>query len=228
MDIKRKTYSVSKENEKKSGTMLAPLDVKISSKEDDSDGTAENKININTQPEQKITLVKNIRTDEGPMTPHEIPDQEVKQSMFIRSKFSETANHKTEETSPFMASDGHVPIVRPATRPHHESSVDVSQTGAYQTQHSSFEKERKTVTLKGNQQDKHTQIVGGLQPQHVQINIRADSKASPTAAASFGDVIIRQSDLGKVAGGTQDSTDKNPLLKNVETTEQISSHRDVL
>ena len=72
MGRSRKTYSASKENKKKSGPVLTPLDVKISSKEDDSDGTADNRMNNKTHPDQRTALTQNPRTDEGPMTPHEM------------------------------------------------------------------------------------------------------------------------------------------------------------
>ena len=66
--------------------------------------------------------------------------------MIIESKFSGSPNCKVDElNSPFLASDVQANTLRPATRP--TVTADSPMNVIATPQRSSFEKERKTVTL---------------------------------------------------------------------------------
>lgn len=86
----------------------------MSQKEEDSEGTAENKPSHRGQ---NIVFNKNILTVE--QSPHVMEGSDrggVHQPMFIHSKFSETVNNKTEDlNSPFLVSEVQANTLRPPT-----------------------------------------------------------------------------------------------------------------
>lgn len=164
---------------------------------------------------QKARLTKRPEADEKSPTELKLSNEVVKNSLFV-SKFSETFHGKTDELSPYLPSESQTPLNPQGARTI-ESVQEVSsptkiQPEAARTQRSSFEKERKTVTLMGSAtQGAQTQ---NLQPQNVQINIRADNKFAP----NLGEIILKESEIQN-RNKSQDSTERNVHLKNVETTD---------
>ena len=167
----------------------------MSQKEEESEGTAENKPSHRGQ---GVFFKKTHNTVEQSPTPIEGSDRGgMHQPVLIQSKFSETVNNKTEDlNSPFLASEAQANTLRPATRP---TVTDSHMQMIVSPQRSSFEKERKTVTLnKINLQDQLSDIISNnALPQAMHININAESKSTPRANDPFESSMVHMSKIEK-------------------------------